>query len=185
MFQEMLSELKRKMNSATDTLAKEFSGLRTGRASISLLDPVKVDVYGSLMPLNQLATINAPEPQTLSVQVWDKSLVKNIEKAIRESGLGLNPMGEGQTIRIPLPTLTQERRTELTKIASKYAEETRVSVRNIRRDGMDQLKKMEKNKEITEDELHRHSDEVQSLTDQTIKKVDELLEAKQKDIMKV
>ena len=175
------ADLKRRMDGAVENLHKEFSGLRTGRASASLLDPVMVEVYGSKMPLNQVGTVNVPEPRMLSVQVWDAGNVKAVEKAIRDAGLGLNPMPEGSTIRIPLPDLTEERRTELKKVAGKYAEAARVSVRNVRRDGMDEIK----NSDSTEDEQKRDSDEVQKLTDDAIKRVDDMLADKESDIMKV
>ncbi len=179
------NDLKRRMGGAVDVLQKELSGLRTGRASASLLDPIVVDLYGSKMPLNQVGTISVPEPRMLSVQVWDASAVKAVEKAIRDGGLGLNPMPEGNNIRIPIPDLNEERRQELTKVAGKYAENTRISVRNVRRDGMDSLKKMEKDSEITEDDLKRLSDEVQKLTDDSIKSIDTMLADKEKDIMTV
>ena len=178
-------DLQRRMEGAVDVLNKELSGLRTGRASASLLDPVVVDLYGSKMPLNQVGTISVPEPRMLSVQVWDASAVKSVEKAIRDSGLGLNPMPEGNVIRIPLPELNEERRIELTKVAGKYTEAARVSIRNVRRDGMDALKKMENDKEISEDDHKRMSDEVQKLTDKNIGIVDTLLADKEKDIMAV
>ena len=150
-----------------------------------MLEPVQVDAYGSKMPLNQVGTVNVPEPRMLTVQVWDSSIVKAVEKAIRESGLGLNPQPEGSTIRVPIPELNQERRTELTKVASKYAEQARVSIRNVRRDGMDALKKAEKDREITEDDQKRKADEVQKLTDEFIKKIDTMLSDKEKDIMTI
>ncbi len=179
------ADLKRRMEGAVDNLYKEFGGLRTGRASANLLEPVNVEAYGSKMPLNQVATVSVPESRLLSVQVWDAGLVKATEKAIRDSGLGLNPQPEGTTIRIPIPDLNEERRAELSKIAGKYAESARVSVRNVRRDGMDALKKMEKDGEISEDELKRSSDEVQRLTDEKIQKIDTMLSEKEKDIMQV
>lgn len=175
----------RRMDGAIDALHKEFSGLRTGRASVSLLEPVTVEVYGSRMPLSQVGTVTVPEPRMLSVQVWDATAVKSVEKAIRDAGLGLNPMLDGNNIRIPVPDLTQERRTELSKVAGKYAEAARVSVRNIRRDAMDSLKKAEKDGDISEDDHKRLSDEVQKLTDESIKKIDKMLADKEKDIMTV
>ena len=175
------SDIKRRMDGAIDNLSKEYGGLRTGRASASLLDPVVVEVYGSKMPLNQLATVSVPEPRMLSVQVWDGNNVKETEKAIRDAGLGLNPMPEGNTIRIPIPDLNEERRKELTKIAGKYAENARISVRNVRRDGMDAIKSDGE----PEDEQKRLSDEVQSLTDDAIKRIDGMLSDKEKDIMTV
>ncbi|GJL84854.1 MAG: ribosome-recycling factor [Micavibrio sp.] len=179
------ADLKRRMDGAVDVLSTEFGGLRTGRASANLLDPVQVDVYGSSMPLNQVASISVPESRLLTVQVWDAGQVKAVEKAIRESGLGLNPQPEGNMIRIPIPDLNEERRQELTKVAGKYAEAARVSVRNVRRDGMDALKKLEKDKEISEDEHKAKSDEVQKLTDEVIKTIDTMLADKEKDIMTV
>ena len=175
------NEIKRRMDGAIDNLAKEFGGLRTGRASVSLLDPVVVEVYGSKMPLNQLGTVSVPEPRMLSVQIWDAGNVKAAEKAIRDAGLGLNPMPEGNNIRIPIPDLNEERRSELTKIAGKYAENTRISVRNVRKDGMDTVKK----DDLPEDEEKRLQDEVQKLTDEAIKKIDTMLADKEKDIMTV
>jgi ribosome recycling factor len=175
------ADLKRRMEGAIENLQKEFSGLRTGRASTSLLDPVMVDVYGSKMPLNQVGTVNVPEPRMLSVQVWDANNVRATEKAIRDSGLGLNPMPEGNTIRIPLPDLTEERRADLKKVAGKYAESARVAVRNVRKDGMDQIKKSD----ATEDEQKQQSDEVQKLTDDYVAKVDTMLSDKESDIMTV
>ncbi len=174
-------DIKRRMDGAIEALKKEFSGLRTGRASASLLDPVMVDVYGSKMPLNQVGTVNVPEPRMLSVQVWDAANVREVDKAIRDAGLGLNPMPEGTNIRIPIPDLNEERRQELTKVAGKYAESARISVRNVRRDGMDNIKKSDQ----YEDEQKRSSDEVQKLTDDAIKNIDAALVEKEKDIMTV
>jgi ribosome recycling factor len=175
------ADIKRRMDGAVDALNKEFGGLRTGRASASLLDPVVVDVYGSKMPLNQLGTVNVPESRMLSVQVWDAGNVKEVEKAIRNAGLGLNPMPEGNNIRIPIPDLNEERRQELTKVAGKYAESARISIRNVRRDGMDSIKKSDE----SDDEQKRLSDEVQKLTDDAIKIVDSTLASKEKEIMTV
>lgn len=180
-----MADLRRRMDGALDVLKEEFSGLRTGRASANMLEPVVVDVYGSKMPLNQVGTISVPEPRLLTVQVWDAGNTKAVEKAIRESGLGLNPQPEGAVIRVPVPELNEERRTELTKVAGKYAEQARVSIRNIRRDGMDELKKSKNNGDISEDDLKRDSDEVQKLTDEIVKKVDALLSDKEKDIMTI
>ncbi|MBK1836165.1 ribosome recycling factor [Azospirillum sp. YIM B02556] len=180
-----LSDLKRRMEGALDSFRKELSGLRTGRASSNLLEPVTVEAYGSRVPLREVATVSVPEPRLISVQVWDRGLAKAVEKAIRDSGLGLNPQAEGQVIRVPLPDLTQERRAELAKVAHKYAEHARVAVRNIRRDGMDGLKKAEKASEITQDEHKVQSDKVQVLTDQYIKLVDDSLAQKEKEIMQV
>ncbi len=179
------NDIQRRMNGAVDTLTKEFAGLRTGRASASLLDPVTVEVYGTRMPINQIGTVNVPEPRLISVQVWDNSNVRAVEKAIREAGLGLNPQIEGTLLRIPIPDLNQERRAELSKIAGKYAEAARVSVRNVRRDGMDALKKLEKDGKMSEDDHKKKADEVQKMTDETIKKIDKILADKEKDIMTV
>lgn len=179
------ADLKRRMDGAIDNLIKEYAGLRTGRASVNFLDPVTVDAYGSKMPLNQVGNISAPEPRLLTVSVWDASMTKAVEKAIRDSGLGLNPQGEGTMIRIPMPDLNEERRQELTKVAGKYAEAARISVRNVRRDGMDALKAMEKDGDISEDDHKRLSDEVQKLTDDMVQKIDTMLSDKEKDIMTV
>ncbi|HTH15770.1 MAG TPA: ribosome recycling factor [Magnetospirillum sp.] len=173
------------MDNTVEVLKKEFTGLRTGRAHASLLEPVVVEAYGQTMPLTQCATVGVPEPRMLTVQVWDKGQVKAVEKAIRDSGLGLNPMAEGQMIRVPIPPLNEERRKELQKVAGKYAEQARVAVRNVRRDGMDTLKKLEKDGHISEDEIKKHEKEVQALTDETIKKVDETLANKEKEILQV
>ncbi len=180
-----LIEFDKKMESSTEALVRELSGLRAGRASPNLLDPVKVDAYGSLMPLNQVGTVSVPEARLIVVQVWDKGLVKSVEKAIRDAGLGVDPSADGQNVRVPIPALNEQRRQELAKLAGKYAEDARISVRNIRREAMDALKKLEKDKEISEDELHRISEEVQVLTDDHIKKIDVHLAAKQKDITQV
>ena len=179
------NDIQRRMNGAVETLNKEFAGLRTGRASASLLDPVTVEVYGTRMPINQIGTVNVPEPRLISVQVWDNSNVRAVEKAIREAGLGLNPQIEGTLLRIPVPDLNQERRAELSKIAGKYAEAARVSVRNVRRDGMETLKKLEKENKISEDDHKKKADEVQKMTDETIKKIDKIFADKEKDIMTV
>jgi ribosome recycling factor len=180
-----MSDVKRRMGGALDTLRKELGGLRTGRASANLLDPVMVEAYGQKMPLTQVGTVSVPEPRLITVQVWDKGQVKAAEKAIRDAGLGLNPMADGALIRVPLPDLTQERRQELVKVAGKYAEQARVSVRNVRRDGMDLLKTAEKKHEISQDEHRKYHDEVQALTDSNIKKIDETLAAKEKEILQV
>lgn len=179
------ADLERRMNGAVDAFKHDLSGLRTGRANVTLLDPVMVEVYGSQMPLNQVATVNAPEPRMLSVQVWDKSNVQPVEKAIRSAGLGLNPINDGNSIRLPIPDLTEERRKELAKLAGQYAEKARVAIRNVRRDGNDALKADENKKEISEDERKRSETEVQKLTDELIKAVDEELARKEKDIMSV
>lgn len=178
-----IADLRKRMDGAMKTLANEFAGLRTGRASANLLDSVMVDAYGSMMHLNQVASINIPEPRMLSVQVWDKSMVKAVEKAIAAANLGLNPVADGQLVRVPIPDLSQERRMELTKIAGKYAEGAKVAIRNIRRDGMDHFKKQEKDGNISKDDHQRKSDEIQKLTDEFIKKIDEALAAKEKEIM--
>jgi ribosome recycling factor len=173
------------MDGAIDALKKELGGLRTGRAAPSLLESVSVSAYGSTMPLNQLGTVSAPEPRLLVVQVWDRSMAKAVDAAIREAGLGLNPQSEGQVIRVPIPPLSEERRKELTKIAHKYAEQARVSVRNVRRDGLEALKKREKDRDITQDQHRKLDKDVQTLTDDTIKKVDETLANKEKEILHV
>lgn len=182
---ELKSDLTRRMDAAVEVLRKEFAGLRTGRAHASLLEPVVVEAYGSHQPLTSCATVGVPEARLLTVQVWDKSQVKAVEKAIRESGLGLNPQTDGQIIRVPIPPLNEERRKELQKVAGKYSEQARVSVRNVRRDGMDSLKKMSKDGHISEDESKKHEKEIQGLTDETIKKIDEALANKEKEIMQV
>ncbi|WP_448580179.1 ribosome recycling factor [Thermaurantiacus sp.] len=179
----LTSDIDRRMKGAVDTLKSDLQGLRTGRASTSLLDPVTVEVYGSHMPLNQLATVTAPEPRMLSVQVWDRSNVQPVEKAIRAAGLGLNPVTEGQTLRLPIPDLTEERRRELAKLASQYAEKARVAVRNVRRDGMEALKAAEKKGKISQDEQKRLEGEVQKLTDRHIADADKAAEAKEKEIL--
>lgn len=173
------------MQASVDALKREFSGLRTGRASAHLLDPLQVSVYGAKMPITQVATVSTPEPRLISVQVWDKSNVGAVEKAIRESNLGLNPVIDGQILRLPIPALTAERRQELVKIAHKYAEQSKVSVRNVRRDGMDDLKKLEKDSAISQDEQRTLSNEVQEMTDKYIKMIDELTSTKEKEIQTV
>lgn len=180
-----IDDLKRRMDGALQALHREFGGLRTGRAATSLLEPITVDAYGSQMPMNQVGTIGAPEPRLLTVQVWDSGLVKSVEKAIRESDLGLNPQTEGNTVRVPIPDLSEERRAELKKVASRYAEQARVAVRNVRRDGMDGLKKAEKDGDISKDEHRDVADEVQKLTDSHISEIDKVLESKEKEIMQV
>ncbi|RMF07482.1 MAG: ribosome recycling factor [Alphaproteobacteria bacterium] len=180
-----LDDLERRMKGAVEALRHEFGGLRTGRASTSLLDPVTVEAYGSSMPLNQLASVNTPEPRLITVQVWDQSNVSAVEKAIRNSGLGLNPAIDGTTLRIPIPELTEERRREMTKVAGKYAEEARIAVRNVRRHGMDTAKALEKEGRISQDDLKLYADEIQELTDRTIKEIDELLQTKEREIMQV
>ncbi len=176
-------DLKRRMHGAIEALKHDLAGLRTGRASTALLDPVHVEVYGSSMPLNQVATVTVPEARMLSVQVWDRSNVGPVEKAIRSAGLGLNPITDGQVVRLPIPELTEERRRELAKLVGQYAEKARVAVRNVRRDGMDHLKQDEKKHEISEDERKRLEHEVQKLTDDSIKEIDEAAAAKEKEIL--
>jgi ribosome recycling factor len=176
-------DLNRRMHGAVDALKHELAGLRTGRASTALLDPVHVEVYGANMPLNQVATVSVPEPRLISVQVWDRSNVQPVEKAIRSAGLGLNPVTDGQLIRLPIPELTEERRKELAKLVGQYAEKAKIAVRNVRRDGMDHLKQDEKKHEISEDERKRLEHEVQKLTDDTIKEIDLLAEGKEKEIL--
>jgi ribosome recycling factor len=176
-------DLKRRMHGAVEVLKHDLGGLRTGRASTALLDPIHVEVYGASMPLNQVATVSVPEARMLSVQVWDRSNVQPVEKAIRNAGLGINPIVDGQLIRLPIPELTEERRKELAKLVGQYAEKARVAVRNVRRDGMDHLKSDEKKHEISEDERKRLEHEVQKLTDDTIKEIDDAAAAKEKEIL--
>ena len=180
-----IDDLKRRMNGAVDVLKGEFGGLRIGRATPALLEPIQVDAYGSSMPMNQVGTISAPDARMLSVQVWDNSLIASVEKAIRDSDLGLNPQTEGNVVRVPVPQLSEERRVEMTKVASKYAEQARVAVRNVRRDGIDDLKKMEKDGDISQDEQHAWADEIQTLTDATIKEIDDAVAAKETEILQV
>ncbi len=179
------NDLKRRMDGALDALKREFVGLRTGRASTSLLEHIQVDAYGSAMPLNQVASVSVPEPRLLTVQVWDNGNIKATEKAIQDSGLGLNPQTEGNLIRVPIPELSEERREEMTKVAAKYAEQGRIAVRNVRRDGMDSLKKLEKDGDISQDEQRARGEDIQKMTDAYIKIVDELLETKEQEIMQV
>jgi len=176
-------DLKRRMHGAVEALKHELAGLRTGRASTALLDPIHVEVYGANMPLNQVATVSVPEPRLLTVQVWDRSNVQPVEKAIRSANLGLNPVTDGQLIRLPIPDMTEERRKELAKLVGQYAEKARVAVRNVRRDGMDHLKADEKKHEISEDERKRLEHEVQKLTDDTIKEVDDAAQTKEREIL--
>jgi ribosome recycling factor len=181
----LLKDLRRRMDGALEVLRKEFGGLRTGRASASLLEPVTVPAYGGTSPLNQLANISVPEPRMITVQVWDRALVKAVDKAIREAGLGLNPQTEGQTIRVPIPDLNEERRRELTRVSAKYAEQARVAVRNVRRDGIEVLKRREKDTEISQDEQRKLQQEVQHLTDGYIGRIDEVLSQKDREILQV
>ncbi|MBP2426421.1 ribosome recycling factor [Bradyrhizobium elkanii] len=180
-----INDVKRRMQGATQSLTHELGGLRTGRAAASMLEPVQVEAYGSHMPLNQVATISVPEPRLLSVQVWDKTMVKAVEKAIVDSNLGLSPATEGQVLRLRIPELNEERRKELVKVAHKYAEAAKVAVRHVRRDGLDVIKKLEKNHEISEDDQERLSNEVQKATDGMIAEIDQLLAAKEKEILTV
>jgi ribosome recycling factor len=185
MAKEIVVELRKKMNTAFDLVHKDFSGLRTGRASPNLLESITVEAYGNRVHINQVGNINVPEPRLLTVQVWDGGLAPAVEKAIRDSGLGLNPSSAGAVIRIPLPELSEERRKELVKVAGKYAEQGRIAIRNIRRDGMDQIKGLEKKGELSEDESHRFSDDIQKVTDEFIGKIDDALSHKEKEIMQV
>jgi len=177
------ADLDRRMHGAVEALKHDLNGLRTGRANTSLLDPIQVEVYGSNMPLNQVATVSAPEPRLLSVQVWDKSNVTPVEKAIRNAGLGINPITDGNNIRLPIPDMTEERRKELVKLAHSYAEKAKIAVRNVRRDGNDHLKADEKKKEISEDDRKRAETDVQKMTDTTIADIDTALAAKEKEIL--
>ncbi len=177
------SDIARRMHGALENLRGDLAGLRTGRASTGLLDPIQVEVYGANMPLNQCATVSVPEPRMISVQVWDRSNVTPVEKAIRNAGLGINPIVDGQVIRLPIPDLTEERRKELAKLAGQYAEKARIAARNVRRDGMDALKADEKKNEISEDERKRHETEVQKMTDETIKDIDATAYNKEQEIL--
>ncbi|HBB54837.1 MAG TPA: ribosome recycling factor [Hyphomonadaceae bacterium] len=180
-----LESLKKRMDGAIASVKQEFAGLRAGRASVNLLDPVMVEAYGATQPLNQLASVSVLDSRMLAVQIWDKSVVGAVDKAIRVAGLGLNPVMDGTTLRIPIPPLNEERRKELAKLAGKYAEEAKVAIRNVRRDGMDALKKAEKDGEMSEDEMKSLSEKVQQATDQYVKKVDEALKSKEEEIMQV
>ncbi len=180
-----LDDIERRMHGAVDALKREYQGLRTGRAAAGLLEPVTVDAYGARMPLNQVGTIGVPEPRMLTVQVWDKSMAPAVEKAIRDAGLGLNPMRDGQLVRIPIPELSGERRQELTKIAGRYAEHARVAVRNVRREGMDGLKRAEKEGDISEDDHKLYADEVQSLTNKYVSEIDDVSKQKEAEILQV
>ena len=180
-----LADLKRRMNGAIENLKTEFKGLRTGRASVNLLDPVVVDAYGAQMPINQVGTVSTPEPRLISVHVWDKGLVTSVDKAIRNSGIGLNPVIDGDTLRIPIPELNEERRLELTKLAKGYSEQSKVAVRNVRRDGMETIKNMEKDGDISQDDQKILADDIQKLTDEMIKSIDEVTATKEAEIMQV
>lgn len=182
---KLKKDVQGRMNASVDVARKEFAGLRTGRASTALLEPIEIEAYGSMTPLNQVASISAPEPRMLSVQVWDRSMAKAVEKAIRESDLGLNPAADGQLIRVPIPALNEERRAELVKVAGKYAEAARVAVRNVRRDGNEHLKRMEKDGDISQDELHKLTDDIQKMTDSAVKAIDAALAEKEQEIMQV
>jgi len=181
----LLKDLRRRMDGAVEVLRKEFGGLRTGRASASLLEPVTVAAYGGTLPINQVANVSVPEPRTITVQVWDRAMVKAVDKAIREAGLGLNPQTEGQVIRVPIPDLNEERRRELTRVTAKYAEQARVSVRNVRRDGVDLLRRREKDADISQDQQRKLQQDVQHLTDEYIRRIDEALAQKDREILQV
>ena len=181
----LVTDLRRRMDGAIEVLRKEFGGLRTGRASASLLEPVTVSAYGGTMPINQLANVSVPEPRMITVQVWDRAMVKAVDKAIREAGLGLNPQTEGQVIRVPIPDLNEERRRELTRVSARYAEQARISVRNVRRDGIEVLRRREKGAEISQDEQRKLQQEIQHLTDDYIGRIDEALAQKDTEILQV
>jgi ribosome recycling factor len=182
---ELLKDIRRRMDGAIEALRKEFGGLRTGRASAGLLEPVQVSAYGNTVPLNQVASINVPEPRMITVQVWDRGLSKAVDKAIREAGLGLNPQTEGQTIRVPIPELNQERRRELTRVAARYAEDARIAVRKVRQHGIETLRRLEKDSDISQDEQRKLQGDIQHLTDDHIKRIDETLAQKDKEILQV
>ncbi len=184
-FNQIREDIKNRMDKTLESLKSDFSGLRAGRAHASLLDGIMVESYGSMVPLSQVGTISVPDARTLSISVWDRSVAKSVEKAIMESDLGLNPASDGQLIRIPIPPLSEERRKELVKIAGKYAEQNKVAIRNLRRDGIDGIKKLKKDNLISEDEEKRYENEIQKMTDESIKKIDEALAGKEKDILQV
>ncbi len=184
-FNTIKNDAKSRMDKTLDSLKADFGGLRAGRAHASLLDGIMVEAYGSMTPISQVGTVGVPDPRTLSVSVWDKGLAKNVEKALRESDLGLNPVSDGTLIRIPIPPLSEERRKELFKVAGKYSEQNKVAIRNIRRDALDEIKKLKKDNLISEDEEKRYENEIQKLTDEAVKKIDDMLDAKEKDIMQV
>jgi len=184
-FNEIKNNAKTRMEKTIESLKADFGGLRAGRAHASLLDGITVEAYGNMTPLSQVGTVSVPDARTLSISVWDRSLAKSIEKALRESDLGLNPASDGQLIRIPIPPLSEERRKELVKIAGKYSEQNKIAVRNIRRDALDEIKKLKKDNQISEDDEKRFENEIQKLTDEAIKKIDEALASKEKDIMQV
>ena len=183
--EELLKDIRRRMDGAIEVLHKEFGGLRTGRASASLLEPIMVSAYGGTVPLNQVASVNVPEPRMITVQVWDRGVVKAVDRAIREAGLGLNPQTEGQVMRVPIPELNEERRRELTRVAAKYAEDARIAVRHVRRDGIEARRRLEKDSEISQDEQRKLQHDVQLLTDDHIKKIDEALAQKDTEILQV
>ncbi len=185
MIDQIKSDINKKMNNSFNNLVSELKGIRTGRASPSFLDTIVVEVYGSMMPINQVGSVSAQDPKLLVVQVWDKSAVKSVEKAINNSDLGVNASSDGQIVRVPIPPLSEERRRDLVKLASKYAEQTKVAIRNIRRDGIEEVKKLEKAKEISEDELRKASDDIQKITDDFTKKIDVALSEREKEIMQV
>lgn len=184
-FSAIKNDSKNRMEKTLDALKTDFGGLRAGRAHTSLLDGIMVDAYGSMTPISQVGTVSVPDARTLAVSIWDRGLAKSVEKALRESDLGLNPVSDGQLIRIPIPPLSEERRKELSKIAGKYSEQGKIAVRNIRRDALDEIKKLKKDNSISEDEEKRYETEIQKLTDDTIKKIDEMLVGKEKDILQV
>ncbi len=184
-FNQVKSETKNKMEKTLESLKADFGGLRAGRAHVSLLDGIMVEAYGSMTPLSQVGTISVPDARTLSISVWDRGLSKAVEKAIMESDLGLNPASDGQLIRIPIPPLSEERRKELTKVAGKYAENNKVAIRNLRREALDEVKKMKKEGTISEDDEKRYENEIQKMTDESIKKIDEMYAQKEKDILQV
>jgi len=184
-YNSLKNDTMERMEKTVEALKADFGGLRAGRAHASLLDGILVEAYGSMTPISQVGTVSVPDARTLSVSVWDKGLAKNVEKALRESELGLNPMSDGQLIRIPIPPLSEERRKELVKIAGKYAEQSKVAIRNIRRDAMDEVKKMKKDAEISEDDEKKYNNDIQKWTDDAVKKIDEQFSAKEQDIMQV
>jgi ribosome recycling factor len=184
-FEPTRKDLMRRMEGALEVLHREFGGLRTGRASANLLEPVMVEAYGQKMPINQVGTVGVPDARMITVQVWDRALVSYVEKAIREANLGLNPQSDGQLVRVPIPPLNEERRKEITKIASRYTEEAKIHVRNVRRHGMDELKRLEKEGKVSQDEIKKHTKEIQDLTDQYVKKMDDAFANKEKEILQV
>lgn len=184
-FEPTRKDVTRRMEGALEVLHREFAGLRTGRASANLLEPIMIEAYGQKMPINQVGTVGVPDARMITVQVWDRALVSYVEKAIREGGLGLNPQSDGQLVRVPIPPLNEERRKEITKIASRYTEEAKVAVRNVRRHGMDELKRLEKEGKVSQDEIKKHTKEIQDLTDQYVKKMDEAFAHKEKEILQV